>query len=147
MLIILCSCYTQLSLKNNTSDNYVEIPDANTFLPIQTFTTEDFSITKLYGKWINSREEENNIIKIYRPKDYKEFPPSRFRDKINFYGNGKCEFLVLEPNDGQKYLIFRWRLLKENPNIVYLFKDNGKMFKSLRIEKLDRDILKFIWIF
>ena len=147
LAVLFNSCYTQLHYSSNDAEILVEISDTSVFLPNQTFTTPAFPIKYLYGNWVNSREEEINIIKIYRPQDYKDFPASRFRNRFNFYENGECEYLILEPTDGQRYLKYRWRLLKENPNIIYLYDEKGWHTKFLRIEKLDADYFGMVWVY
>lgn len=147
LVIVLNGCYTQFEKRLERIESNLEISDSTVFLPKSTFSTIEYSIKDIYGTWINSREEENDIIKIYRPDNYKKFPPTRFRDKIIFYENGECEYLMLEPNDGQRYLNFRWRLLKENPNFIYLYNQMGAKHKSLRIEKLSNNLLAIVWVY
>ncbi|MBK8944109.1 MAG: hypothetical protein IPM32_02455 [Ignavibacteriae bacterium] len=144
--IVLSGCYTEFEKRSRILEEFVEISDSTVFFPNQNFFTKDFSIKDLYCKWINSREEEKTIIKIYRPENYKEYKPSRFRGKINFYENGECEYTILEPNDGHRYVKLRWRLLKENPNIINLYNENGNRENSLRIEILKPELLKFVWV-
>ena len=139
LLLTFSTCYTKLYNVSNSSNlnDIEEIVDSTTFLPKESFTTDEYSIHHLINNWVNSREEENSIIKIYRPENYKKFPISRFRDKINFYKNGKCEYLVLESTDRQHFEKYRWRLLKEDSNIIYLYNNKARVSKRIRIENLE----------
>jgi hypothetical protein len=143
---ILSSCYTQIVNEINIPDTPLPISDTTVFLPNENYSTVDYSIKDLYRNWINSREEENSVIKIYRPEDYKKFPLSRFRGRINFYENGECKYLVIGQGDRHKYMQARWRILKENPDIIYLYDDEGKKDKSFRIEELKEKLLKIVWV-
>ena len=53
------------------------------------------------GCWMDSREE-NKVeadSNIYRPCDFMEFPPSRFRFSFELLENGDCLWFRLDPAD------------------------------------------------
>src|SRR4051812_42561416 len=70
--------------------------------------------------WVNSREEEQQTEKgeIYRPKDFKVFPPSRFRMQYVFYKNGDCDWYYLAPTDGHRFKRGTWRADPKDVNIL-----------------------------
>ena len=145
-LVIFNGCYTQVQKNVRSSAQIIPIRDTTVFLPDRNYSTQEFLIKDLYGKWINSSTEENSIIKVYRREDYQSYPPVRFRHEFIFYPDGECEYLILVPYDIPEYLRLRWRLLKEDHNIIYLYNENARREKSLRIELLDQNLLKFIWV-
>lgn len=53
------------------------------------------------GCWMDSREENKaeTDSNIYRPCDFKEFPPSRFRFSFELLENGDCLWFRLDPAD------------------------------------------------
>jgi hypothetical protein len=66
--------------------------------------TDKISKMKLTGCWTDSREENvaGSGESIYRHCDFKEFPPSRFRFKMELKEDGKCFWLDLAYNDGHE---------------------------------------------
>jgi hypothetical protein len=145
MLFILKSCYTQFADVFDNSNKYLPISDSTVFLPNQNFMTAQYEIKDLYGEWINSIEEGDTVIKIYRKKDPKEFPPARFRSKIKFYENGDYYYLVVTQDDRQKFIKNRWRISKENSNVIHIFDAKGRKYKSFLIKELQNKLLKLVW--
>lgn len=88
----------------------------------------------LINCWTNSYEEnaaDAVDIEVYRPCNFKEFPPSRFRMKFDLQKNNVCEYSVLAPNDAHKTSTGTWEyqtnsatlLIKdENDTVVHKFK-------------------------
>ena len=64
-----------------------------------------------YKCWTASYEEDAeaaNIFETFRPCDYKEFKAGMFRQKIEFYKNGKCKWLQMAPNDAHSLIDALW---------------------------------------
>ena len=96
----------------------------------------------LIGCWTNSYEEnqsfENN--QVYRPCDYKEFPPSRFRFIMDLKSDNTCEYLNLSTNDGHQMTSGHWSFDKKTETITIQDK-NEKEIKKLIVKKAQKDIV------
>ena len=70
--------------------------------------------------WVNSREEQQqtDTDQIYRPKDFKGFPASRFRMQYIFYKNGDCEWYYLAPDDGHHFKPGKWRIDPSDKSVL-----------------------------
>ncbi len=137
LIFILSSCsYTIVDEeKFEQSNEPTPITDEKVFLPDTNFATEKFSIKDLLKHWVDSREFSSP--NIWRPKDYKDWARSRFRGEIIFDKKGEYRKLILSPNDAHYFKKYRWRLLKENPEILISFNENGERISKMKIEKLD----------
>jgi len=93
------------------------------------------------GSWIHSWEEDDeNSCSIYRPSDYKEFPPSRFRQYFEFKENNVCSYLVLSPDDAHYIQDGVWEY-DESTNIITIMSETDVIFEFQIIE-LDKNMLK-----
>ena len=92
--------------------------------------------------WVNSREEqqETDTDQIYRPKDFKEFPASRFRMQYIFYKSGDCEWYYLAPDDGHNFRPGKWRIDPNDKSVLQIIK--GDTTESYRVTELTKDILR-----
>ena len=144
LMLSLSSCFSFFN--DNYSGTDYEITDPTTFLPNKLYSTNKFSVDHLIKNWVSSSEEENSIIKVYRPNNFRVFQHIRFRGRINFYEKGICEYLVLASNDAHYFTKRRWRLFKENPNIIYLYNEKAEVVRKLLIDTLDDDLFKFTFI-
>jgi hypothetical protein len=92
--------------------------------------------------WVNSREEERQPDKeeIYRPKNFKVFPPSEFRMQYIFHKNGDCEWYYLAPNDAHHFKSGKWRI-DPNDNAVIQIIKNGAT-ESYRVTALTGNLLR-----
>ncbi len=99
----------------------------------------------LIGCWTDSREENvgDTDISIYRPCEYKEFPPSRFRFTMELRENNECSWLYLAPNDAHHMKEGTWMYEEKDATLV-IFDENQNEIKRFKIEFLDEDILKVI---
>ena len=72
--------------------HYCIIHLAKTFASKQMKSVED---SNLLGSWTNSREENqlNSNDLVFRTFDFKKFPPSRFRFKMELNEDGSCKYL------------------------------------------------------
>ena len=96
--------------------------------------------------WINSFEEEitNDPTKIFRPSDYMEFQPSRYREQLIFNQDGSCRYLVLSPLDRHYFKTGIWKFLIKKENIIQISDSSGVTYKKFQILELDQSLLKFI---
>ena len=91
--------------------------------------------------WQHSYEEENTSgTLLYRPCDYKEFPPSRFRQYFEFKDNYVCVYLVLSETDGHYTIEGTWKY-NESTNIVTITNETDVVFE-FKILELKKNILK-----
>lgn len=76
---------------------------------------------EFYKCWAASFEEDNDAItvsKTYRPCDYKEFKPSMFRYRIEFFRDGKCKWLQLAANDAHYFVDGTWKYNRGNVTVL-----------------------------
>ena len=103
----------------------------------------DITEDALMGCWMHAYEEEKGESgKIYRPCDFRDFPPSRFRDSMEFMIRGECSYKVLASNDAHHMAAGRWEYLEATKQ-VKIYDADGKVVKSLQIIKVGDDIL--VW--
>ncbi len=113
------------------------------FLSLQSFGQKlDINKLDLLGCWTDSREE-NTItnISVYRPCDFKTFPASRFRFKMDLQEDGTCSWFYLAPNNGHFMKDGTWTFNKEK-KVLRIFNLNNEEVKSFIIEQVDENILK-----
>lgn len=96
----------------------------------------------LIQHWLSSREEEtvSNETKIFRPKSYKVFPASRFRQGYIFHADGNLQWLYLSPVDAHHYKPGKWRFDSEKENIIH-FDLEGRT-ESWEIKELTKQLLR-----
>jgi len=97
----------------------------------------------LFGCWTDSREENdrNSDVMIYRPEDFKEFPVSRFRFRMDLKEDNVCSWLYLSPNDGHHMKDGTWAFNKKTMTLDILDAKKEKV-KSFEISEIGKDILK-----
>lgn len=94
----------------------------------------------LFGKvWVHLREEDNEMnALVFRPSDFGEIPPARFREKFEFDKDGSCQYLSLASNDAHKMQEGSWEM--EEDRLVV--KDSkGNVVYSYVVVKCERDLL------
>ncbi|MDI6802417.1 MAG: hypothetical protein QME58_01050 [Bacteroidota bacterium] len=111
----------------------------------QILNSDEIDISELKKKWIHSREEETDSIQIYRPVNYKVFPPSRYRQVYSFADSGECEYLVLAPNDAHYFENGTWTFNEDNKLLV-IFDSTQQAIRELKIISVTKDQLKFVQI-
>ena len=80
----------------------------------------------LINCWKHAYEEETpGDLKVYRPCDFMEFPPSRYRSTYIFKDNNACDYLELSPNDAHFFSTGRWEYNAETG--ILLIKDKNDM--------------------
>jgi hypothetical protein len=110
-------------------------------MPLAGIDTAD-----LCRHWVHSVEEQTKKGKaqIYRPSDFKRFPPSRFRMQYVFYKNGDCEWYYLSPDDAHRFKSGTWRIDSKDKNVLQIVKRDS--MESYRIIELTKDILRVVLI-
>jgi len=111
------------------------------WISFQTFG-QKISKSDLIGCWTDSREEniKGSNEYIYRPCDYKTFPPSRYRFKMNLKGGSNCSYLVLSPDDGHYMTNGSWSF-NEETNELKIYDGDKEIFKCI-IESVEHNLLK-----
>jgi hypothetical protein len=109
-------------------------------------TLTDINSEYLYQHWLHSREEQQqtDTDELYRPKDFKKFPPSRFRMEYIFYRNGDCEWYYLAPNDAHHFKSGKWRTDPNDKSILQII--IGETTVSFRVTELRKDKLRLVRI-
>ncbi len=105
-------------------------------------SSSDINLEYLNQHWVHSYEEESqeSDVNIFRPNDYKEFPPSRFRMQYIFEEDGSCEWFYLAPDDGHHFRSGNWRLVAENNEDIIIERDEDLL--RYRIIELNEEILR-----
>jgi hypothetical protein len=100
-------------------------------------------ISSLYNCWTDSREETSldSSFSIFRPCDFKSFPASRFRFRIEFKENGECSWLNLAPNDAHYMVQGTWSYDKEK-RIITVKDQSGNVFATYKPISIAGDIMK-----
>jgi len=98
---------------------------------------------KLLGCWANSREEskEPSVSTIFRPCDFKEFPPSRFRFTFELMKAGKCELLMVGPTDAHYMTEGTWTFDK-NTQRLELFNAEGTSHRKFEVLNFGENLLE-----
>jgi len=119
--------------------------------PVNTTATNSTQVSNqtnsddLYQHWIHSSEEQKTDgEQIFRPKDYKEFPPSRFRMQYIFRKNGECEWYFLSPDDNHRFKTGTWRIDPDDKNILQITKDGTT--ETYRIKELTKNLLRIVFV-
>jgi len=100
-----------------------------------------YDLNLIKRSWLHSQEEDNeNGDWTFRPSDYKEFPPSRFRQYFEFKDNNVCSYLVLAPNDAHYIQEGVWKY-DASTNIITIMSESEVVFE-FQIIVLNKNILK-----
>ncbi len=116
--------------------------------PQQTGTTKDIDLSYLFRSWIRSYEEEprtqTGSVNIFRPIEFKQFPPSQFRMRYIFSEDGKCEWLFLHPTDAHFMKQGTWRTDPQDSRVILIYDANRKLVESVsfRIIEIGEDLLR-----
>ena len=99
--------------------------------------------TDLIGCWTDSREENlpKSELNIYRPCDYKAFPFSRFRFKMDLRNDFTCSWFHLSSSDRHSMKEGKWTF-DQQTHMLKIFNLEGKMVKEFVIAELNKEIMK-----
>ena len=104
--------------------------------------SDAIQISLLEKSWTQSYEENiSESYIIYRPSDYKDFPPSRYRQVYIFRDNKNCEYLILAPNDAHYMENGNWEYDAKN-NIIKVMNSDFIVLYEFEIIELKDDLLK-----
>lgn len=108
----------------------------------QSNTIQKSYLTKC---WSDSREEnkEGSSTTIYRPCDFKNFPPSRFRFKVELNEGGSCKYLHLASNDAHYMAPGTWSY-NERDQYLEIADQKGNLIKRWKILNLQNDIMEVV---
>jgi len=145
----LVACSTSPKYKSSlpitpTKSNAMEAApwDFEPFIPDSMHFAENPTLFNLFQSWTHSREEDNNyIVMHYRPKDFKAFPPSRFRSRLVFNIDGTGEYLFLHPTDMHEMRPIKWSLDANDHSFLMVTPLEGGRRSAYSIQYLDDDEL------
>lgn len=102
---------------------------------------DDINTNSLMGRWVRSMEEEtDDNLYVFRPHDFKEFAPSRFRFFMVLKLNNECDYFVCHPTDMHYVEQGFWDLNQLN-NIIFLYDNEMKKFAEYEIISFDHNKL------
>jgi hypothetical protein len=104
---------------------------------------DSISQSELLGCWTDSREEntQNSNVAIFRPCDFKSFPSSRFRFRMDLKDNNICSWLYLAPDDGHYMKDGTWTFDSITMTLK-VFNANAEEIESFVVIATNKDILK-----
>ncbi|SMO61689.1 hypothetical protein [Gracilimonas mengyeensis] len=105
-------------------------------------SSTDINLEELTQHWVHSYEEEpqGSDVSVYRPHDYKEFPPSRFRMQYIFEADGYCTWFYLAPDDGHHFRPGKWQLDAQDHKVIIIEQDDEIL--RYRITELNKEVLR-----
>lgn len=113
------------------------------FLSGLFFQTDKIHQTKLIGCWVDSVEEYpvDADVKIFRPCNFKVFPPSRYRYRLELKANSLCSWLFLAPNDAHYMINGTWTY-DSDTKLLKIFDGSVTTVKQFMVVGVGKDILK-----
>ncbi|MFA6401663.1 MAG: hypothetical protein WCX31_08565 [Salinivirgaceae bacterium] len=114
------------------------------FLSINLFSQElKINKSDLFGCWTDSREENDlqTTICVYRPCNFKEFPLSRFRFKMDLRNDFTCSWNYLAPNDAHSMQEGTWTYNEEKTELI-ITNSEGEQVEKFVVEQVEKDLLK-----
>ena len=105
-------------------------------------TTSPLDLDYFTQHWVRSYEEEPTAtrVQIYRPEQFKAFPPSRFRMQYIFERDGTCQWFYLAPTDGHHFRDGRWRVASQEKDVIHI--EQGEQTNVYRVLELTQDVLR-----
>ena len=86
------------------------------------------STDNLIGEWVHSHEEDQNDYKVFRLSDY-DFPPSRGREKIYLFKDGKLKYTPIAANDLHQSYSGEWYV--KDRSLILEYEDEKKTFEII----------------
>ncbi len=105
-------------------------------------------LAQLFQSWVHSYEEEQETsaecVQLFRPSEYKEFAPSRFRMRYVFNEDGTCEWLFLHPADAHYMKQGTWEAAPGDSKVVLIYDTDGTIDESVsfRIVEIEEELLR-----
>lgn len=99
---------------------------------------------QLCRHWVQSYEEQqpDAAERIFRPADYKSFPPSRFRMQYKFACDGTCEWYSLSPDDAHRFEAGSWSIDAEDGAVLRI--TAGGTTEAYKIAELTDELLRLV---
>ncbi|MBA3662959.1 MAG: hypothetical protein H0W61_01955 [Bacteroidetes bacterium] len=96
--------------------------------------------------WAASYEEnkENSQEKLYRTCDH-AFPPSRFRQSIEFSKNGTCKVLQVGETDAH-YIVDCKYTYDKKKKVLDISDVNGKVKMKIKVISITSETLKIVFV-
>lgn len=113
------------------------------FISCTTNSSSSIDISLLLNEWVHLYEEDADSVQTYRPADYMEFPPSRYRQRYIFEESGNAEWLVLSPTDAHYFESGKW-LYDETENHLIITDSTDTHLKRFKIISLEPDLLEMV---
>ncbi|NQY66718.1 MAG: hypothetical protein HRT72_03215 [Flavobacteriales bacterium] len=99
------------------------------------------SVSKhVYNKWLHSREEDTEYIKVYRPSTY-QFPPSRGRRGFEIKEDGIFALIKIGITDIPDIVIGKWTSNSSN-KIEVKFDNSEENDLNLNITLITKEVMK-----
>ncbi|MEH1848868.1 MAG: hypothetical protein V7L25_28855 [Nostoc sp.] len=95
---------------------------------------------QIFKTWINSQEEDEQDLIVYRPEGF-SFPPARFREKLNFKENGEFILTVPGADDVPREIQGTWESSVKDKILVQFPNSEIEGF-ILQIVLIEEEILK-----
>ena len=95
---------------------------------------------EIFKHWIQSREEDPEGVRVYRPSDYK-FPPSRGREGFELKENGEFIWYGIGPTDRPQKITGTWKAEGEN-QIRVSFEAHRRESYTMQVVSCDERVLK-----
>lgn len=113
------------------------------------FTLSSFSTCmenldkELLGCWTDSREESKDpaVSSVFRPCDFMEFPPSRFRFSFELMKAGQCKISMVGATDAHFMEDGTWTFDKKT-KLLDLFDREGNSHRKFEVLSIDTNILE-----
>lgn len=97
----------------------------------------------IQGCWTDSYEEKTQDTLIFRPCEYKKFPPSRFRFKMKLNADYTCSWYYLSPDDAHHMKEGTWNF-DSDTRLLKIIDENAEKIKVYKLVKVEKDKLRII---
>ncbi|MEN9520249.1 MAG: hypothetical protein RLZZ381_2837 [Cyanobacteriota bacterium] len=94
----------------------------------------------IFQHWIHSREEDTEMVKVYRPSSY-QFPPSRGRDGFEIKKNGEFIQYGIGATDRPQKITGTWQAEEDNRIKITWENQNQKSY-TMQVLSCDERLLK-----
>ena len=94
----------------------------------------------LIGSWAHAFEKDSEGVKVYQPADG-DFPPARFRQRLEFKADGSLLALQLAANDAHNEAKGQWEWKAEGRLLVTL--PSGEK-ETWEVRELNAETLKVV---
>ena len=97
-------------------------------------------MSQLMKNWTRSYEDETPGKMMFRPSDFKEFTPRRYRQVIQFGNNYKCVYSVLAPNDAHLMAVGTW-YYNEAEKFIIIRNAENEILYNYKVDILEKNKL------